>query len=306
MSRPQLGERVELAGRARELVVDLRQHLLVDVLDRDVDRASRSRRRARSARCACRRRARRRAPTRSPRRADRSRARRPCRTAPRRSGPRGRRRACRPRAPGGRRRARARRPSCASASSSCWTSSSGTTASARGTSSVVQSTISGVGCTSIVALNDHGSLSECRELRSRTRASRRDGAACAPRRSRTSRRCATRPPRPRCGPCRRSRRAPARHLALAEPGDLDRVGEVVRRVLDRVLELVRRDVDREADAVVAELLDLAHAAIQAVAARPPPSAVHAGGGTRTLMLSRAPAPKAGVYFQFHHARAIAV
>ena len=33
----QLGERVELARRARELVVELRQHLLVDVLDRDRD-----------------------------------------------------------------------------------------------------------------------------------------------------------------------------------------------------------------------------------------------------------------------------
>ena len=34
-------------------------------------------------------------------------------------------------------------------------------------------------------------------------------------------------------------------------------------MLDRVLELVRRDVDCEADAVPAELLHLAHAAIQA-------------------------------------------
>ena len=34
-------------------------------------------------------------------------------------------------------------------------------------------------------------------------------------------------------------------------------------MLDRVLELVRRDVDREADAVPAELLDLAHTVIQA-------------------------------------------
>ena len=37
---PQLGERVELAGGARELVVELRQHLLVDVLDRDRDRGA--------------------------------------------------------------------------------------------------------------------------------------------------------------------------------------------------------------------------------------------------------------------------
>ena len=57
----------------------------------------------------------------------------------------------------------------------------------------------------------------------------------------------------------------ARHLALAEAGDLDDLGEIVRGVLDRVLELVRRDVDREADAVAAELLHLGHAAIQAVA-----------------------------------------
>ena len=35
--RAQLGERVELARRARQLVVDLRQHLLVDVLDGDRD-----------------------------------------------------------------------------------------------------------------------------------------------------------------------------------------------------------------------------------------------------------------------------
>ena len=38
MSRAQLAERVELARRARELVVDLGQHLLVDVLDGHVDR----------------------------------------------------------------------------------------------------------------------------------------------------------------------------------------------------------------------------------------------------------------------------
>ena len=36
----QLGERVELARGARELVVELRQHLLVDVLDGDVDRGA--------------------------------------------------------------------------------------------------------------------------------------------------------------------------------------------------------------------------------------------------------------------------
>ena len=50
----------------------------------------------------------------------------------------------------------------------------------------------------------------------------------------------------------------SRHLALPEAGDADRAREVGRGVLDRVLELVRRDVDLEADAVPAELLDLAH------------------------------------------------
>ena len=47
-----------------------------------------------------------------------------------------------------------------------------------------------------------------------------------------------------------------RHLPLAEAGDLDRLGEVVRRVLDRVLELVRRHVHRQADAILAELFHL--------------------------------------------------
>jgi hypothetical protein len=46
-----------------------------------------------------------------------------------------------------------------------------------------------------------------------------------------------------------------RHLALAEPVDLDGGGEVGRGVLDRVLELVRRHVDREANFVVGELFD---------------------------------------------------
>ena len=43
----QLGQRVELARRARELVVELGQHLLLDLLDRDLDRAPSTRRRAR-------------------------------------------------------------------------------------------------------------------------------------------------------------------------------------------------------------------------------------------------------------------
>ena len=45
-----------------------------------------------------------------------------------------------------------------------------------------------------------------------------------------------------------------RHLALAEAGDADALGEVVRRVLDGVMHVVRRDIDREPDLVVGELL----------------------------------------------------
>ena len=47
-----------------------------------------------------------------------------------------------------------------------------------------------------------------------------------------------------------------RDVAGAEAGNLDPVGEVVRRVLDRVLHLARRDLDRQADAVAVELLEL--------------------------------------------------
>ena len=55
-----------------------------------------------------------------------------------------------------------------------------------------------------------------------------------------------------------------RHLALAETGDLDGGGEVVRRVLDRVVDVVRGDVDRQPNRVVLELLDGGrHPAIQA-------------------------------------------
>ena len=55
-----------------------------------------------------------------------------------------------------------------------------------------------------------------------------------------------------------------RHLALAETGDLDGGGEVVRRVLDRVVHVVRRDVDRQPNRVVLELFDGGrHPAIQA-------------------------------------------
>ena len=150
-----------------------------------------------------------------------------------------------------------------SASTSCWTSSSGTTDSARGTSRLVQSTISGVGCTSTVALKLHGSLSEVGSAKSYSGVAT-GGAASA--------RAAfqNQPPMwrlDRLGPEAiladvRDEHLP-RHLPLAEPGNPDGAGEVGGRVLDRVLELVRRDVDREADAVPAELLHLAHAVIQA-------------------------------------------
>ena len=55
-----------------------------------------------------------------------------------------------------------------------------------------------------------------------------------------------------------------RHLALAEAGDLDALGEVGRRVLDRVVHVVRRHLHRQPNAVFREFLDLGlHPAIQA-------------------------------------------
>ena len=80
----QLVERVELARRARELVVDLRQHLLVDVLDGDVDGCLGAVGELVARPCASRRPTRRRAPARSRRRDVRCRARPRCRTGPRR------------------------------------------------------------------------------------------------------------------------------------------------------------------------------------------------------------------------------
>ena len=56
----------------------------------------------------------------------------------------------------------------------------------------------------------------------------------------------------------------ARHLALAEAGDLHALGEVGGRVLDRVVHVVRRHLHRHPDAVFREFLDLGlHLAIQA-------------------------------------------
>ena len=55
-----------------------------------------------------------------------------------------------------------------------------------------------------------------------------------------------------------------RHLALAEAGDLDALGEVGGRVLDGVVDVRAGDIDREPDLVLRQLLDLgAHQAIKA-------------------------------------------
>ena len=57
-----------------------------------------------------------------------------------------------------------------------------------------------------------------------------------------------------------------RHLAFAEAGDLDRLGQVGSGVLDRMLEVVTRYLDREANLVFGKPLD---------------RRVHAGHSTRT-------------------------
>ena len=197
--RAQLGERVELARRAGELVVDLGQHLLVDVLDRHRRRRSRSRRRARSATFRV-------SPTRAPTSAGSisstswpraelddgvglpspfAPARSTTSVSPSRAG----------RSSAGTSSATELR----SASSSCWTSSSGTSASARG--HLERRPVDDLGR----RLHLDGGAERPRlplaapGARSRTRASRRGAAATVRPRSRTSRRCATRRPRPRAG-----------------------------------------------------------------------------------------------------------
>jgi hypothetical protein len=47
-----------------------------------------------------------------------------------------------------------------------------------------------------------------------------------------------------------------RHLALAEAGDLDALGEIVGGVLDRVVDVVGRHLDGQPDPVLRKLLDL--------------------------------------------------
>jgi hypothetical protein len=46
------------------------------------------------------------------------------------------------------------------------------------------------------------------------------------------------------------------HLALAEAGHLDGLGQIMGRVLDRMPEIGLRNLDRQPDLVVGQLLDL--------------------------------------------------
>ncbi len=145
-----------------------------------------------------------------------------------------------------------------SAVSSCSTSSSGTTSSARGTSSPVQSTISGVGCTAIVARKLHGADSLSGSSKSYS------GAVTG--RSRALR-CGAPEPAADVGLDRLdpeailadvSEQHRAWDLPLPEARDLDRAGEVGGGMLDRMLELGRGNLDGEADSVVRELFDHGH------------------------------------------------
>ncbi len=64
-----------------------------------------------------------------------------------------------------------------------------------------------------------------------------------------------------------------RHLARPEAGDLDGARQVGGRMLDRVVHVVRRNVHREANAILAELFDpCRHQAIQAEVCRAGPQA----------------------------------
>ncbi len=77
-----------------------------------------------------------------------------------------------------------------------------------------------------------------------------------------------------------------RHLAGPEAGNLDRRREIGGGVLDRVVDVVRRHVHREADCVAAELLDLGrHWVIQAEAVRAESSS-RASSPTRRSISSR--------------------
>ena len=71
-----------------------------------------------------------------------------------------------------------------------------------------------------------------------------------------------------------------RHLPLAEPRHLRARGEVGGCVLDRVLDVVTRDVDRQANLVLGQLLDAhGHGGIVAVGTWATAEGISAGGGT---------------------------
>ena len=156
-ARAQLGERVELARRARQLVVERRQDLLLHLAHGDLDGRGRCRRQAGTRPPSSRRRRRRGAPPRARPPCARRRARRPCRAAPLPSSRRDRRRACLPRARGGRRPARARPRIRAAPRARRPPTPAAPRPRARGTSSVVQSTISGSAWISTVAMKLHAS-----------------------------------------------------------------------------------------------------------------------------------------------------
>ena len=254
-----------LAG-ARELVVDLGQHLLLHLANRDLDVRARAvgeregdllrlpGRRARRAR------------PRSPGRACRRRARRPCRAAPLRRRRRGRRRACRPRCAGRSPAGASSATDSRSASISASTDSCGTSTSARGTSSVVQSTSSGSGCTSTVATKLHAVVGGIGQLELVLRVG--DRAHAAARRGAPEPAADVAVDRLRVDPVLAEPRDEhlRRDLPLAEAGDLDALRQVRHRVVDRVPDLIGRHVDRQADAVLAEGLDSrGHSAIQPAA-----------------------------------------
>ena len=93
--------------------------------------------------------------------------------------------------------------------------------------------------------------------RSRSRAARSGGRACGARRSRTSCRCATRPPRSRRAACRPARRAPAAAPCRAgSRGPSTRSARSCVACSTACCTSSRGNLDRQADAVSVELLDL--------------------------------------------------
>ena len=242
MSRAQLGERVELAGGARELVVERRQHLLLDLLDRHLDRSSSPRRASSNVSSpSSRRPSSRRAPARPPRRAGRRRARRRSRAAPR---PAALTRStttvspsCTGRPSTGassatraaeRRRARRRRPPAAP--------------SASGLPHLELRPVGELGLRLDVELGGEAPVPVVGRRQLVVVLGLRDGsdARRGRPRSRTSRRCGSRPPRvePLLADALRASTGIGT-LPWRKPGILTLAGEVGRRVLDRVLDVVR-------------------------------------------------------------------